>query len=141
MKDLIDILIAGGVSVTAPTVPVSNTPPASTPIQVPVKPKRASKPKKEALQKPKEAHMVETTKLHLPSERICTSVPSHIQFIESTDDPMEMEVIPIILKKLVHKGIEYWHDSNQGTVYTRTAEGMKGGYVGHWDAEICAFKT
>ena len=138
MKDLIDILIAGNVSVTAPIAAIP-TAPAVQPQSPTVKPKRTKKVKKE-VQKAKEVVAVESTQQG-PSEIVCTSVPKHIQYVESTDDPMEITVVPVALKKLVYKGEDYWHDSAQGFVYAKSETGKKGDYIGQWDAELCAFKT
>ncbi len=75
-------------------------------------------------------------------EQPITQIPTMVTFAETTDEPMEVsEVVTIVLKKFQHKGKTYWRDAEREKLYTCTASGARGGYVGRWDSTANAVDT
>jgi hypothetical protein len=141
MKDLIDILVAGakpevpGVAVEADEIIVG------IPMGVS---KEVSKgglvvPKTRARGKSKSSSSSSSDKSEVPTTQIsqvCTIIPGHIQFVESADDPIEIEPVLVALKQLTYKGAVYWHDTDSQKVYTKDKNGRRADCVGVWDANL-----
>jgi hypothetical protein len=65
---------------------------------------------------------------------VCTEISKDISFVESTDEPIEVEVVKVVLKKFEHGGIQLWRDDEGGVLYERLANGSKGSWIGRWDS-------
>ena len=131
-------------AVSGGPVPTQETP-------KPKKPKeKTEKPKKEPSEKPakqpraKSKKVAETVVSPEPETKATavTQIPAMVTFAESTDEPMQVsEVVQILLKRFQHKGKTYWRDSEREKLYTCTAAGKRGGYVGRWDSTAQTIDT
>lgn len=138
MKELIDILVAGaqpgaegGVVVKDEAPVVVAKPAVVAPV---VKERSKPKPKSKTVSAPIEA--VPAPQITI-AEKVCTIFPAGFRFVESMDDPIEVELLNVSLKKIVHHEETYWHDEEQHKVYERTDNGKKGEYIGRWDPIGC----
>jgi hypothetical protein len=148
MKDLIDILVAGAkqdaqeVIVGIPLdAPKHDTNPKGRDV---AEPKRGGKEKGKGKTAAKTKASSDSNTGHAPAThtmqtgRVCASFPAHIRFVESIDEPMEVELLTVPLKTLVYNRVEYWQDVASGNVYTKTEKRERGEYIGKWDtARAC----
>jgi hypothetical protein len=146
MKDLIDILVAGA-KPPSTVGSVEETPEIIVGIPMDVS-KEVSKevskgglvaPKTRARGKSKSSSSSSSDKSEVPTtqiSRVCTTIPGHIQFVESADDPIEIEPVLVALKQLTYKGVVYWHDTDSQRVYRRGGNGRRADCVGTWDANL-----
>jgi hypothetical protein len=142
MKDLIDILVAGAKPPSAGVV-TEEVPEVIVGIPMGVS-KEVSKgglvvPKTRARGKSKSSSSSSSDKSEVPTtqiSRVCRAIPGHIQFVESADDPIEIEPVLVALKQLTYKGVAYWHDTDSQKVYTKDKNGRRADCVGTWDANL-----
>lgn len=141
MKDLIDILVAGAEASSTASEKSEEiivvSPVAASPVVL-EKPKIKAKTKVKSKAKVKEASVPQTVPVPTPHvdalSPICNESLKKGIFVESMDDPLEVEIIKIVLKKFIHEGVQYWKDSESETVYEKDRYGKKGACVGHWDS-------
>jgi hypothetical protein len=144
MKDLIDILVAGvskgeddkevkeveEVIVGIPLAAPSEKAKTNTKIKQKPKAKEKAKPKANVNADPIVTVPTPPTEALSP---VCTTIPKGVFFVESMDEPMEVEIIRIMLKRFDYNGVQFWKDIEQETLYERMADGSKGNCIGHWD--------
>jgi hypothetical protein len=147
MKDLIDILVAGASKGVDDVKEVKENKEVNgveevivgIPLAAPVSPvveKGVSKAKTNTKTKSKAKAnpvTVPTPPINALSP-ICKEVSKDTRFVESMDDPIEVELITIVLKKFEHGGDLFWRDDERGTLYERMTNGKKGECIGRWDS-------
>jgi hypothetical protein len=145
MKELIDILVAGAQPADEGGVVVKDEPPVvvhavvekqqTVKSEVKAKSRAPAKAKSKAVSSPsREAEPVPQIKI---TEKVCLSFPAGFRFVESMDDPIEVELVNVCLKSLVHHDETYWHDEESQRVYEAGGNGKKGDYIGQWDPAGC----
>ena len=145
MKDLIDILITGGksdVQDSVETIPLVSHAPATAPSTPKPNPNPRPRPRTRGKSKTSSDSSSNTSIASvmsiLQTDKVCKLFPTRIQFVESTDDPIDVELITVHLKPFIFKDIVYWRNTETEYVYTKDAEGKRGTCVGKWNvSQLC----